>query len=315
VVVVASNLATTATVAVARGQGAKGSATHINVAGTETSLLEDGRRGCRQPTLRVKEQYNMRYFKSLGLCLVAVFALGAVMASSAFAEALFLFPKEGAAKLQDFSSKSGGGFLVAKSGATVECTSATNTGEVENKTDRTEKVLIVFKGCEIEVLAKRHICTTAGQASGVIKTFQLNGNLGLLNKTGEAEKTGLVLKAEEGLSENPKNLFAEFECANVGKVRVKGKKREGSEELGGIIAEILSKSIEKLIDPGEAGLLTYKKGKEAWEQQWQSLTVLGALVDALLLESSTNNKEFELSGLEEKEDVEIFFLESVIIDA
>jgi hypothetical protein len=298
----------------ARGQGAK-AVQHINVAGTETSLLEDGRRGRRQPILRVKEQYNMRYFKSLGLCLVAVFALGAVMASSAFAEALFLFP-EGAAKLQAFSSRTGSGKLVAKSGAKVECTSATNTGEVENKTDRIEKVLIIFKGCEIEVLAKKHKCTTAGQAEGVIKTFQLNGNLGLLNKTGEAEKVGLVLKAEVNATENPKTLFAEFECAGLGKVRVKGKERASNKELGGIIAEILPTSVETLIDKGEPGLLTYKKGTAAWEQQWQSLTVLSeGLVDELLLESSTNNAAFELSGLEENEDVEIFFLESVRIDA
>lgn len=256
----------------------------------------------------------MRYFKSLGLCLVAVFALGAVMASSAFAEAEFLFP-EGAATLQDFSSKTGAGELVAKNGGTVTCTSATNLGQVENKTDRIEKVLIIFKGCETEVLAKKHKCTTAGQAEGVIKTFQLNGNLGLLNKTGEEEKTGQVLKAEEGLSENPKNLFAEFECASVGKVRVKGKERGTSKELGGIIAEILPGSVEKLIDKGEAGLLTYKKGKEAWEQKWQSLTVLGTLVDELLLESSTNNAAFELAGLEQEKNVEIFFLESVKIDS
>lgn len=256
----------------------------------------------------------MRYFKSLGLCLVAVFALGAVVASSAFAEAEFLFP-EGAATLQDFSSKSGAGKLVAKSGAEVKCASETSLGQVENKTDRVEKVSIVFKGCETEVLAKKHKCTTAGQAEGVIKTFQLNGNLGLINKTGEAENTGLVLKAEEGLSENPKNLFAEFECKEVGKVRVKGKERTSNKELGGIIAEILPESVEKLIDKGEPGFLTYKKGASAWEQKWQSLTVLGTLVDELLLESSTNNAAFELSGLEQEKDVEMFFLESVKIDA
>jgi hypothetical protein len=256
----------------------------------------------------------MRYLKITGLCLAAAFALSAVVASSAFAEALFLFP-EGVAKLQAFSSKAGGGELVMKSGAEVKCESATNKGEVENKTDRIERVLIAFTECSLTILDKTHLCTSEDQAPGVIKTFGLNGNLGLLNKTGETEKTGLVLKAEEGLSENPLNLFAEFECTGVGKVSVKGKQIKGSKELGGIIAEILPESIEKLLDRGEAVLLSYKKGKERWEQQWRSLTASGTLVEELLLEAALNNKPFELAGLAESKDVEFFFLESVKIDA
>jgi hypothetical protein len=148
----------------------------------------------------------MRHLKIAVLCLAAVFMVSAVATSTAFAEALFLFP-EGAAKLQAFSAKSGTSRLVAKSGADLACSSHTITGEVENKTDRVEHVVIISRGCNVTVLGKTHPCTSLGEPEGVTKTYQLNGNLGLLNKTGEAEKVGLVLKAEEGLSENPKKLI------------------------------------------------------------------------------------------------------------
>jgi hypothetical protein len=60
---------------------------------------------------------------------------------------------------------------------------------------------------------------------------------------------------------------------------------------------------------------TLQKGTEPWEQKLQSLTVLGTLVDELLLEVSNNNKAFELAALESNEDIEIFFLENVKINA
>jgi hypothetical protein len=249
----------------------------------------------------------MRYFKMVGLCLAAVFVMSAVVVASASAEgALFLFPNA-TNQLQDFSSKTGAGKLVQKNGAEVKCTSATNTGEAVGHSDKVEKVLIVFQGCIVKLLGEEKKCTTSGQPAGFIRTNQLSGNLGLLNKTGEAEKVGLVLKAEE-----PTGLFAEFECGAAVKVKVRGREISSTERAG-IIAEVLPGSVEKLIDPGEAGLLTYKHGTELWEQQWKSLTTLGALVDELLLESSIDGSAFELAAIEEAENVSIFFLESVRI--
>jgi hypothetical protein len=253
----------------------------------------------------------MRYFKMVGLCLAAVFVMSAVVVASASAEgALFLFPNAANGSAQDFSSKTGAGKLVQKSGAEVKCTSATNTGVAIAHSDRAEKVLIVFQGCSETLLGVTKECNTPTQPAGVIKTNELKGNLGLLNKTGEAEKVGLVLKAEEATG-----LFAEFECGAAFKIKVRG--REISSERAGIIAEVLPGSVEVLIDKGEAGLLTYKKeegtGTNPWEQRWRSLTTLGALVDELLLESSIDGGAFELSAIEEAENVKIFFLESVRI--
>ena len=93
----------------------------------------------------------MKYFKSLGLCLVAVFALGAVVASSAFASEgpTLLFPNGGGAK-PNFSSVSGKGKLVSKAAGkalTIECKAAKNTGVAIPGTDRVEKVVIAFTGC------------------------------------------------------------------------------------------------------------------------------------------------------------------------
>jgi hypothetical protein len=250
----------------------------------------------------------MRYFKMVGLCLAAVFVMSAVVVASASAEgALFLFPNAANGSSQDFSSKTKGGELHQKGGEKVTCTSATNTGVAIAHSDKVQNVLIVFQGCETEILGEKKKCNTASEPVGVIKTNQLSGNLGLLNKTGEAEKVGLVLKAEAATG-----LFAEFECTAVVKVKVKGREISSTERAG-IIAEILPESVEKLIDKGEAGFLTYNHGAEPWEQQWKSLTTLGALVDELLLESSIDGTAFELAAIQEEKNVEIFFLESVRI--
>jgi hypothetical protein len=249
----------------------------------------------------------MRYLKMVGLCLAAVFVMSAVVAASASAEgALFLFPNA-TNQLQDFSSRTGSLKYHQKNGAEIECTSATNTGEAVGHSDKVEKVLIVLQGCSTVVLGETKTCTTPGLSKGLVKTNQLSGNLGLLNKTGEAERVGLVLKAEE-----PTGLIAEFECGAAVKVKVRGKE-VSSTERGGIVAEVLPGSVEKLIDKGEACLWTYKKGTEPWEQQWKSLTTLGALVDELLLETSIDGTPFELASIEAEKNVEIFFLESVRI--
>jgi hypothetical protein len=250
----------------------------------------------------------MRYFKMVGLCLAAVFVMSAVVVASASAEgALFLFPNAANGSAQDFSSKTGAGTLVQKNGAEVKCLSATNTGVAIAHSDKAQKVLIVFQECTTKLLGETKKCTTPGQPSGVIKTNQLSGNLGLLNKTGEAEKVGLVLKAEEATG-----LFAEFECTALVKVKVRGREISSTERAG-IIAEVLPASVEKLIDPKEAGFLVYKKGTEPWEQKFQTLTTLGSTVEKLLLESSIDGTPFELAAIEENENVSIFFLESVRI--
>ncbi len=258
----------------------------------------------------------MKYFKSLGLCLVAVFALNAVAAASASAtEPVFLFALSTATG--DFSSKTAGGRLKTINGHKVECTSATNTGRAVPETDKVERVLIVFSGCRAELQAGSTVpCKSSGQGKEVIKTEQLKGNLGYIEEgTGEHLKVGLVL-----LPEASEGLFAEFKCEEGAiKETIKVRGRNG----GGVIAAVLPNSIEKLIgnynkdekeDTPTPGFLTYNE-ESAGIQQYRSLKVLGKLVDELLLETKIGGaaREWELSSIQEEENVEIFFLDSVKI--
>jgi hypothetical protein len=258
----------------------------------------------------------MKSIKIMGLCLVAAFVMSAVAVSSAFATTItFLFPNGGGAK-PNFSSKTGAGTLFSKSGAEVKCTSATNTGSVEPGTDRARSVLIAFAGCTSKILTTTYTCGPGG----VIKTFQLEGQLGLFTNSSSESRVGLVQKAEVNATSNPKTLFAEFSCTHSTEtieIKVKGKERGTTKELGGIIAEVLPESVETLLDKGEPGFLTYtNNATNKYIQIPTSLTVLGTTVTELLLESSISNVNggaFELSAIHENENVELFFLESMKI--
>ena len=170
---------------------------------------------------RHKGVYQMKSIKIMGLCLVAAFLMSAVAVATASAtKPEFRF--SGAAK--GFSSKSGAGVLVQKASATseengskVECTSDTDNGEIEGAsgTDKVTNVLVLFSGCKATVLAKEYTCTTSGQLPGVIKTNQLEGQLGYINES--KKEVGLVLKPKP-----PAELFAEFECTrNAEKLTIK----------------------------------------------------------------------------------------------
>ncbi len=239
----------------------------------------------------------MKYFKSLGLCLVAVFALSAavVVATAAAEVPTFLF-KEGGTK-PDFSSKTGVGKLttvVAGEEIVVECASATNTGEAVAGTDRAKNIAIVFSKCTSEIKGVKVECGT----KGVITTNKLEGELGYIHE-GTPLTVGFVLKPEAA-----GGLFAEFKCATV-TIKVRGKAG------GGVIAEVLPGSVGRLIDKGEVGLLTYKATGET--QEPTSLKVLGTLVDELLLEANVGGAGYGLAAIHEEKNIELSFLESVEI--
>ena len=258
----------------------------------------------------------MKYFKSLGLCLVAVFALGAVVAGTASAKTVTLLFKEGGKKPNFSSVVSEEGFLVQKSGAEVKCTSARNSGEAVPGTDSARNIRILFSGCTFKEIP----CKSTGQPSGSIQTFPLQADYGDIEEgSGTKLIVGYVLKAEVNATTNPNTLFAEFECGAAGKVKVRGKERGTSGEKGGIIGEILplgpthEPQVNRLIDKGTPILVTYRKGKEKFEQGRQTLTTLGSTISELLLESSSGGSGFELAAIEQKGDTELFFLESVEI--
>jgi hypothetical protein len=251
----------------------------------------------------------MKSIKIMGLCLVAAFLVSAVAVATASATGpVFLF--SGGAK--GFSSKSGAGTLVQKAsstseanGAEVRCTSDTDNGEIEGATDtdKVTNVLVVFSGCTATVALKEYTCTTSGQAAGVIKTNQLEGQLGYIN---EGEKTvGLVLKPKP-----PATLFAEFECT-------KGTEKIAIKVRGEIIGKITP--VNKLVEPGGHFTLTYAVNEtKKWIQEPNALKVLGETKPGLLLESSvsitgTEKGEFLFSGI--KTTDEIFLLQSTEIMA
>jgi hypothetical protein len=254
----------------------------------------------------------MKYFKSLGLCLVAVFALGAVVASSAFASEgpTLLFPTEGKGAKPNFSSVTGKGKLIAKAAGgtlTVECAAARNTGVAVPGTDRVEKVFITFTSCKGKIKGETVKCGAApAGANETITTNSLSGQLGYIH-VGTPLTVGLVLKSES-------ELFAEFKCS-VNTVKVRGREIK-EKEFAGIIAEVLPESLNKLIDPGNPGFLTYKQEPVGEPKQAiRELTVLGTTVKELLLTAATGGGGFELAGLEEEKDVELLFLESVLLSA
>jgi hypothetical protein len=165
------------------------------------------------------------------LSLLAVFAISAVAASAASAalpefgrcvvktggkykdskcieETGGGFEWEPGLVKKSFTSTSGAGTLETKGGKKVTCKADTNKGEITGA-KTFGKVFVIFTGCE----SSGFKCNTSGAASGEIKTNELSGELGYLEKA--TKKVGIVLKPV-GTS------FAEFECSSLVKVKVTG---------------------------------------------------------------------------------------------
>jgi hypothetical protein len=246
----------------------------------------------------------MKRLSIAGVCLAVTLAMSAAAtATAAASNPLFVLPGGGAKPA--FSSLSGKTKLVVKSGAEVKCESARDTGEVVPGTQRAKNISILFKECATKISGETVKCTSSGQSSGTVKTFQLEGQLGYINES--EKKVGLVLKAEVNATANPNTLFAEFSCS-VAKVKIRGKERGVSGEKGGIIGEVTP--VNKLVDPGSHILGSFAQVTgELWRQSPTALTVLGTTTTELLLETAIAGGGFELSGLAAED--EIFALESV----
>jgi len=94
----------------------------------------------------------------------------------------------------------------------ILCQMATSKGEVRTATT-VGKIEVLYVGCKVD--GGTQICTTAGQAPGMITTKLINGTTGFL--TANLTVAGLLLKPEVG------TVFAEFTCAlPIGKVTVEG---------------------------------------------------------------------------------------------
>lgn len=153
--------------------------------------------------------------RTLGLALVAVFAMSAVAASAA------------SATLPEFGSSSGFPVKFTSHNKTgvepklhsttalgahnVACKESKDKGEVLNSKE-VGKIKVEYKGCVEEGTTKK--CTTTGEVAGVIVTKELKGRIGYISEP--AKTVGVELEPVTA------PLFAEFTCETVGKVKVEG---------------------------------------------------------------------------------------------
>jgi hypothetical protein len=200
----------------------------------------------------------MRRIRIVGLCLVAVFALGAFMASSALALPEYgkCVAKAGTGKYtesncvkkaktltsekqfervkakeivkENFKGASGTSFLEGESGIKIVCSSGTNGGNLDKDgttlaAKGVENVIAKFNGCGIPAFGLQ--CKSAGAGSEEIVTNTLEGSFVYKNKAAKEILQELHPKVKKG-------AFASFECGG-GAVDVLVKERtlaEGGKE-------------------------------------------------------------------------------------
>ncbi|HEY2181215.1 MAG TPA: hypothetical protein VGH09_06040 [Solirubrobacteraceae bacterium] len=178
----------------------------------------------------------MRLIRIIGLCLVAVFALGTIGASSASAlpefgkcvakaggkytdsnctaktttGGTFDRVKASAITHTKFTSKSGTTYLEGESGLKIVCEESSTTGEL-NKTGTNvaakgvKNVVLKWTGCE--GCACFMSCQNKGAARGEIVSNTLQGNLVYANKAKKEVLQELHPKVNGG-------AFASFECGS-----------------------------------------------------------------------------------------------------
>ena len=151
----------------------------------------------------------MKRMRVVGLCLVALVAMG-IVSASASAEPVFFGKAEIGASVGHvaFKSTSGVSFLEGHtSHVKIECKASTGSGEVTGPTS-VAKSVTKFTSCELAGLALP--CENTGAKE--ITTESLTGELGAITAT----SPGVRLKPESG------SYLAQFNCAGGG-VLIKAK--------------------------------------------------------------------------------------------
>lgn len=121
-----------------------------------------------------------------GLCLVAIIAMSAAMATSASAA----LPEFSPPFAKPFTSTSKGSLLQTVGGTKVKCTADTNVGEITAPT--TGLVTITFTGCKLGKL----FCNTPGTPPGMIVTGLLSMAIHYINKA--KKEVGVDLEEPAG---------------------------------------------------------------------------------------------------------------------
>jgi hypothetical protein len=210
---------------------------------------------------------QMKRFKVVGLCLVAVFAMSAVVASAASAA----LPEFKGTLPNKFTSTSGAGVLETVNHKKVECTGDTNSGIIKSA-KKAEEIVVKFKGCKGLGGGECESTTPAAKEKEEIATNNLVGTLGYIKK--ETKEVGLALEPEAG----KKELITKIVCLVGGikePVEVKG-------SVIGVITPIntLTKNLTLTFEQNEG------------KQKVQNLE--GKTKDTL--ETSINGGVFEESG-------------------
>ncbi len=158
----------------------------------------------------------MKYFKSLGLCLVAVFALGALVASAAQAEEnkgpLWIVgsPAKGlkAGETRAITSRTEAAPVLKGSVASVECEKATNKGILLGGSPGTAFVEIKFEVCHLK--GKPNCTATGLNPKGAVEGEVPVNTLVILAFANGSRTSAIAVFA----SESSENLFTEFEFKN-----------------------------------------------------------------------------------------------------
>jgi hypothetical protein len=144
----------------------------------------------------------MKRFTVLGLCLMACFALSALVAVGAQA---------GKTEHGNLDVVSSGGLSEFGGGGKGALHSPSNAGTGEFNTGTSGTAVSSFVGVELESTGLK--CTTSGQAAGTVKTDVLAEKTGWIKKPTEA---GVEFKANSGTE------LAKFNCGGVAEFTVTG---------------------------------------------------------------------------------------------
>jgi hypothetical protein len=153
----------------------------------------------------------MRRFRIVGLCLVAAFALCAVVAGAAAAASPEYWtdkksnPHTFEPNKEKIAFTSSGTASSLKGGVVIECATDTSKGDILNATE-SAKVKVEYHGCEAPSITSS--CQKSPSKPGVIKTEALKAHLVLAS-----EKSGGTLVPVNSFEpEKATKPFAKFTC-------------------------------------------------------------------------------------------------------
>lgn len=262
----------------------------------------------------------MRRIRIVGLCLVAVFAMSAVVATSASADnpeyGRCLKQKTGKTKYttakctvvasgekENFEWIPGpgpkAGFTAAlkpttiatletKAGTKVTCKKLAASGGLYTSTTNVTVAVTDFSECESGGIK----CNTKGAGTGVIKVKELEGELGLIKKEAITTKSkiGNVLWPKGGTATSGSE-FVEFECGTL-TVKVKNSVispvTSNAMKLTATVKFTAAKGVQKptKFEGGPNMFLESKFSAAAYEQSGQSATTI-----------QTNEEKIEVRSL------------------